>query len=89
MAKTKELEHFTYLGFTFRIVNKSRTERKYLEGIIPKTTRAGKPLVRYIEVADWNEWKTSKWIHLVDGDQQIILDSGVIMELADFLSNMK
>ena len=71
----------------YRIVQKKRQEKKNMNGISPFKAK-GKTAP--IEITNWNSWKSSYWVCLRDyKDQMIILDSGVIEELASAIKRIK
>ena len=72
----------------YKIVDKSKKEKKGLEGIVEKKSMQEKPY-RYIEISKWNNWHSSFWIKFVSGKDKIIVDSGVILELARLLPTLK
>lgn len=73
---------------TYLIYDKPRREGKGLEGIRPKKSK-GHHVSRYIVVAKWNEWHSSEWVKFVCLKQEIIVDSGVIKELAKELEQIE
>ena len=70
---------------SFRVVEKIRKEKKNLEGIervIRKEPDRFHNTAHRIYIDKWNNWETSLWIGFKEGDDEIVVDSGVIQELA-------
>lgn len=75
----------------YRIVDK-RKETDNLEGIVEfKRPGIAKYCYKKIEVANWNAMPKLKsfWVSFYVGKHQIVVDSGVIEELADEIKKLK
>jgi hypothetical protein len=71
----------------YRIIEKNRREKKNLNGIVPFRAKGKKAP---IEITNWHGWKTSLWVSIRHyPNQQIVLDSGIIEELAAAIRRIK
>lgn len=74
--------------WAYRIVPKSRNEKKNLSGIAPFRAK-GKERKAPIQITFWHGWQNSFWVQIKDCNASIIVDSGVIEELAEEIKKIK
>ena len=74
--------------YKYLIVDRTRKNKNNLEGITT-LKKDSKAVNRKIIVSKWWNWDTSLWIYIKDKDNSIILDSGVIEELAEEIKKIK
>jgi len=73
----------------YKIVSLSRKKKGTMDTIALVTSAQGiSHLRKGIEVSDWNNWPYSKWVRLFNGDRYIVVDSGVIIALAEELKKL-
>ena len=71
----------------FRIIDKKKREKKNLEGIDPLLRNRGQSNI--IEIKNWRNWKYSFWVKITKYGGSVIVDSGVIEELAEKIRQLR
>ncbi len=72
----------------YRIISKKRNEKKSLEGIV-KAKRKLRKEQSGVSISDWNTWENSFWVKIQTYSNSVIIDSGVIEELAKEIKRLK
>ena len=71
----------------YRIVSRLRREKKNLDGITPLLRDMGTS--NTVEIHNWINWDNSLWVKITTYGDSVIIDSGVIEELAKEIVSIK
>jgi len=84
--KNKE-EARWYREVYFKSKSRAKTKEGYLEGI--QETQRPNQVSNLIEVSRWQNWDKSFWVKIQRFNSYVIVDSGVIEQLADEIRRLK
>jgi hypothetical protein len=72
----------------YKIVNRPRKDRKNIEGIENRHQK-GRPSKNTIDIEEWTDWDSSFWVRIERSGDYVIVDSGVIEELAEKIKYLR
>lgn len=82
--KIEDKERRLYKIIRFKDKSRATNRKGYLEGIQDTNRKSN----NYIEVRNWINWKKSFWVKINSDNSSVVLDSGVIMQLAEELKRL-
>lgn len=72
----------------YRIIDRKRKEKRNLEGISEMKPDGMQPIKKVV-IKNWNNWDHSFWVNIIEGEDSIVFDSGVIEELYEEIQKLK